>query len=77
MASSFIRAPLANAFFRSTLSVLVSLAPHCLGWNLALGHVEEYAHVAKALALLALALASFEIINVWQVFHPPYLSSLC
>jgi hypothetical protein len=75
MASSFIRAPLANAFSQNTLSVLVLLAPHCLGWNLALSHVEEYGHVVKALVILALALVSSKTINVLQVFHPPYLSS--
>jgi hypothetical protein len=77
MVSPLVQAPLANAFFGNTLSVLVLLAPHCLGWNLGLGHVEEYAHVTKALALLALALASVETINVLQVFRLPYLSSPC
>jgi hypothetical protein len=50
MAPSLVRAPLVDTCFRSTLSVLVVLAPHCLEWNLILGHVVKYVHVAKAFA---------------------------
>lgn len=43
-----------------------------IGWlkqSLACGHVGEFAHTTKAFAPFALALGSFETINVLQALH--------
>ncbi len=45
--------------------------PSCrLGWSLALRHVWEFAHAIKALAPLALVLASSKIVSMLLTLHP-------
>ncbi len=52
-------------------STLMALPPLCqLGWSLALKQVEEFARAIKALAPLALTLASSKTANVLLALHP-------
>jgi hypothetical protein len=52
-------------------STLMALPPLCrLGWSLALRQVGEFAHAIRALALLALTLASSKTISVLLALHP-------
>jgi hypothetical protein len=61
------------------LHILLLPKPHLrrIGQNLVLQHAREYVCVARALAPLALALASSNIISTLQAFHPSVLPSSC